>query len=76
MKKIAFVCVLSLLFSCKTETKKEVKEEKNKVETSTKVRINIDNLTSIHLGSGSVQRITDLPSAYIKPRPVDVWLPY
>ena len=75
MKKIAFVCVLSLLFSCKTETKKEVKEEKNKVEASTKVRINIDDLTSIHLGSGSVQRITDLPSAYIKTRPVDVWLP-
>ena len=75
MKKIAFVCVLSLLFSCKTETKKEVKEEKNKVETSTKVRINIDDLTSIHLGSGRVQRITEIPSAYIKPRPVDVWLP-
>lgn len=75
MKKIAFVCVLSLLFSCNTETKKEVKEEKNTVEASTKVGINIDDLTSIHLGSGSVQRITDLPSAYIKTRPVDVWLP-
>ena len=75
MKKIAFVCVLSLLFSCNTETKKEVKEEKNTVETSTKAGINIANLTSIHLGSGSVQRITDLPSAYIKTRPVDVWLP-
>ncbi len=75
MKKIAFVCVLSLLFSCNTETKKEVKEEKNTVETSTKAGINIANLTSIHLGSGRVQRITEIPSAYIKPRPVDVWLP-
>ena len=75
MKKIAFVCVFSLLFSCNTETKKEVKEEKNTVETSTKAGINIANLTSIHLGSGSVQRITGLPSAHIKTRPVDVWLP-
>lgn len=60
-------CFVLVLISCKNETKEKVAIPNNKVE--------FKKLDSIHVFSGTLFRVDSFPSAFIKPRPVDVWLP-
>lgn len=57
--------VLMLCFSCKTEKKGE---EQEKLITTKEV-------PDVNLSSGTLERIENFPSEFIKPRNVDVWLP-
>ena len=68
------ILVLLLIFSCKENTKNQdiltlvqETEEQSIVEFKT--------VEGAKLASGQLLRVEDFPSEYIKPRPVDVWLP-
>ncbi|WP_439151347.1 alpha/beta hydrolase [Winogradskyella sp.] len=72
MKKIIFILIICLSFSCKSE--KEVKDDKFevKVEDAT---YKLENVDDAILFAGELMRVNSFPSNYITPRPVDVWLP-
>ncbi|WP_232217150.1 alpha/beta hydrolase [Winogradskyella sp. J14-2] len=68
------ICFSLLVFSCKEDTKKH--------DTSTPVQnseeqsmVKFKMVEDAKLASGKLLRVEDFPSEYIKPRPVDVWLP-
>ncbi|MCB0398395.1 MAG: alpha/beta hydrolase [Winogradskyella sp.] len=61
------LCFTVLAFSCKEETKKQETEEEYVVEFKV--------VEDAKLASGKLLRVEDFPSEYIKPRPVDIWLP-
>ena len=67
---LVFIC--SLMFSCKTVNTKQKTSESKIVERST---IEFKTVEDAKLASGQLLRVEDFPSEYIKPRPVDVWLP-
>ena len=60
------------MFSCKTVNTKQKTSESKIVERST---IEFKTVEDAKLASGQLLRVEDFPSEYIKPRPVDVWLP-
>lgn len=68
MKYLGIIlCFTVLVFSCKEETKKQETEEQSIVE--------FKKVEDAKLASGKLLRVEDFPSEYIKPRPVDVWIP-
>ena len=68
MKKAIILLVIMVFgFSCK-EKEQKVVEPSNK-------ELAFSKLKKAKLSSGTLNRIESLPSRYIKPRPVDVWLP-
>lgn len=68
----AFFCLCLMIFSCKTVNTKQKTSESKIVERST---IEFKTVEDAKLASGQLLRVEDFPSEYIKPRPVDVWLP-
>ena len=58
-------CLLSLV-SCKSNEKQ--------LEPASEV-LSFERSDVFNLASGVLYRISDFPSEYITPRPVDVWLP-
>lgn len=70
MKKLicCFIVVLTV-HACRTQT-----EQTNNFNLET-VTFKAELLKDAHLAAGKLYRITDYPNAYIKPRPVDIWLP-
>ncbi|MDG4716768.1 alpha/beta hydrolase [Winogradskyella marincola] len=68
----AFFCLCLMVFSCKTVNTKQKTSESKIVERST---IEFKTVEDAKLASGQLLRVEDFPSEYIKPRPVDVWLP-
>lgn len=69
MKKfLSITLCLTLLFSCKTENK-----EKAIPESKSNMVLQIQE--DIILSSGSIQRIENFPSEFVKTRNVDIWLP-
>jgi len=68
MKSLNILFCLSLIvFSCKNENAKQ--------ETSESETIEFKTVENAKLAAGKLLRVEDFPSEYIKPRPVDVWLP-
>jgi len=67
---LVFIC--SLMFSCKNENTKQETSVSDTIEEST---IEFKTVENTKLASGQLLRVEDFPSEYIKPRPVDVWLP-
>ncbi len=67
MKKIIILFVVSLVFSCMDKAQKVVE--------SSKLEITINQLENGNLSGGTLNRINNFSSKYIKPRPVDIWLP-
>ncbi|WP_178990667.1 alpha/beta hydrolase [Winogradskyella schleiferi] len=68
-----FLCCCLLFVSCKNESKTN---EINRLETHLVLPdVNFQHLKSAELFKGEIHRIDSFPSKYIKPRPVDVWLP-
>lgn len=73
MKSLNILFCLSLIvFSCKNENTKQKTTEPKTIEEST---IEFKTVEGAKLASGQLLRVEDFPSEYIKPRPVDVWLP-
>ncbi len=72
MKNLVFVLILIVTFSCKNEKETNVESFK-KIETD--VRVNPDTLVFLDSATGALSKYREFPSKYIKPRPVDVWLP-
>ena len=69
MKKLITLFFFSTLISCNSQSKKE------NSTTTTKTDVVAKELTSVTLSSGKLFRIDSFPTTYIKPRPVDIWLP-
>ena len=67
---LVFIC--SLMFSCKNENTKQETTETETIEEST---IEFKTVEDAKLAAGKLLRVEDFPSEYIKPRPVDIWLP-
>ncbi|MDG5490301.1 alpha/beta hydrolase [Psychroserpens sp. SPM9] len=68
MKQWSLILVIILMFSCKDKTQDiKVSEDRN--------QITFHQVQDVQLYAGSVHRVDSFPSAYITPRPVDVWLP-
>ncbi len=61
-----------MIFSCKNENTKQETSESETIEKST---IEFKTVEGAKLASGQLLRVEDFPSEYIKPRPVDIWLP-
>lgn len=61
-----------MVLSCKEETKKQ---ETQIQETEEQSIIEFITVEYAKLASGKLLRVEDFPSEFIKPRPVDVWLP-
>jgi len=73
MKSLNILFCLSLIvFSCKNENAKQETSESETIEKST---IEFKTVENAKLAAGKLLRVEDFPSEYIKPRPVDVWLP-
>lgn len=73
MKSLNLLFCLSLMiFSCKNENTKQETSESETIEKST---IEFKTVEDAKLAAGKLLRVEDFPSEYIKPRPVDVWLP-
>lgn len=66
------ICFVVLVLSCKEETKKQ---ETQIQETEEQSIIEFITVEYAKLASGKLLRVEDFPSEFIKPRPVDVWLP-
>lgn len=71
MKAILLTLVLMFtLFTCQTGNKK------SKIQVIQKTSSNpFEDYKNTHLSSGNLMRLDSFPSKFIKPRPVDVWLP-
>ena len=67
MKFKTLILVLIIVTSCKNVKQANTDE----VEINTFFK----KLTEAKLSSGKLMRMDSFPSKYIKPRPVDVWLP-
>ena len=68
------ILVLLLIFSCKENTKNQ--DTLTPVqETEEQSIVEFKTVEDAKLASGQLLRVEDFPSEYIKPRPVDVWLP-
>lgn len=62
------------MVSCKEDTKKQ--ETTASVQgTEEQSMVGFKTIEDAKLASGKLLRVEDFPSEYIKPRPVDVWLP-
>lgn len=73
MKYLGIIlCFTVLVFSCKEETKKQ---ETPIQETEEQSIVEFKTVEYAKLASGKLLRVEDFPSEYIKPRPVDIWLP-
>jgi predicted alpha/beta superfamily hydrolase len=68
MKTSIFFLLVFSVFGCKNEPKTEV-------VTKTTSNIEVNVLSEAVLSSGTLYRIDSFPSEYIKPRPIDIWLP-
>jgi enterochelin esterase-like enzyme len=70
MKKIfyLFIFILSII-SCKSEKNEAIEVEKQEV------KITAQKVEDINLSSGTIKRIENFPSEFVKPRNVDIWLP-
>jgi len=69
MKALKFLIVFIAVFiSCK-------EEEKEEVVKLPEVEIKIEALDSILLSNGTIKRVENFPSKFVRPRNVDVWLP-
>lgn len=69
MKKLILIFLLAALFSCKDDSQKEPIKH-----FETKIAFFKSNPKAL-LSSGKLMRWENYTSKYIKPRPVDVWLP-
>lgn len=69
MKKPIILITLIICVSCKTEQKEIKKEVEQAKEITAKV------VAEVNLSSGTLERVENFPSEYIKTRNVDVWLP-
>ncbi|WP_299338902.1 alpha/beta hydrolase-fold protein [uncultured Psychroserpens sp.] len=68
MKQLILVIAIVLMYSCHAQSNGiKVSKETPKVEFKL--------LKEAELYSGTLHRLDSFPSKYIKPRPVDVWLP-
>jgi len=68
MKALGYFFIIALAFiSCKEDKKEDVKPSETK--------ITLEVVDSIQLSSGTIKRIENFPSNYVRPRNVDVWLP-
>ncbi|WP_369996990.1 alpha/beta hydrolase [Winogradskyella sp.] len=68
------ILILLLMVSCKEDTKKQ--EATASVQgTEEQSIVEFKTVEDAKLASGKLLRVVDFPSEYIKPRPVDVWLP-
>jgi predicted alpha/beta superfamily hydrolase len=73
MKYLGIIlCFTVLVLSCKEETKKQ---ETPIQETEEQSIVEFKTVEYAKLASGKLLRVEDFPSEFIKPRPVDVWLP-
>lgn len=69
MKTVYYLLIISFIFiSCKEENK-EVEIPQSETKIVSKI------LDDINLSSGTIHRIENFPSEFVKPRNVDVWLP-
>ena len=67
MKKLIILTALIICVSCKK------KQEETVTQSETKIVSKV--LENINLSSGTIQRIENFPSDFVRPRNVDVWLP-
>jgi len=72
MKNLVYVLILLVAFSCKNEKETNIELFQN-IETD--VIVNRDTLVFLDSATGALSKYIEFPSKYIKPRPVDVWLP-
>ncbi|MHB0754001.1 alpha/beta hydrolase [Polaribacter sp. M15] len=68
MKKILILLAITICISCH-------KTEKDKKQESSKSAIKAHELSTTTLAAGKLIRVDSFTSQFIKPRPVDVWLP-
>lgn len=71
MNRLIAICFLLLFLSCKDKNERKEKEVMD-IEPSIP---EFQKLETANLASGNLYRVNDFPSEYIKPRPVDLWLP-
>ena len=69
MKNLLILFSIVLLFSCKNQKQEIKKDENHQPKIIAKV------LDSVNLFAGKLIRVDSFASKYIKPRPVDIWLP-
>lgn len=67
MKTLVMFLFAIMMFNCKGKEEKKVGDQEPLI-----VRKALD---SINLSSGTIQRIVEFPSKYVRPRHVDVWMP-
>ena len=67
MKKLIILTALIICVSCKK------KQEETVIQSETKIVSKV--LENINLSSGTIQRIENFPSDFVRRRNVDVWLP-
>ena len=69
MKWVAFFVLIAFMISCKNqETKRHITSDLNK-------EVFFKTFSDVKLSSGALFRLDSLPSKYITPRPVDIWVP-
>lgn len=72
MKTWLYILILLISFSCKNEKQLNEESFETNVNSST---YTYEKLNDAQLFAGSLIRVDIFPSKYIKPRPVDIWLP-
>lgn len=69
MKKIILLLSVIVSFSCGD------KEKKQTPQNAPDSNIAAKQLTTVKLSSGTLERVENFPSQFVKPRHVDIWLP-
>ena len=67
MKKLILLIILIVCVSCKTK--------QEDISHQSEVKIVSKQIETINLSSGTIERIENFPSKFVKARNVDVWLP-
>ncbi len=67
MKKLIILITLMICVSCKKKQETIIPQSETTIVSKT--------LTNINLAGGTIQRIENFPSEFVKPRNVDIWLP-
>ncbi|MEH6535047.1 MAG: alpha/beta hydrolase-fold protein [Psychroserpens sp.] len=68
MKQIIVILLATFVLSCRGQSDNMTKSEDS-------IDITFQQLKEAQLYEGTLNRVDSFPSKYIKPRPVDVWLP-
>ncbi|BAO76005.1 alpha/beta hydrolase [Winogradskyella sp. PG-2] len=73
MKKIIYILIICLSFSCKNT--KDTKTDNFETDIQSTTAHQFKSVDEVKLYAGKLLRFDSFPSKYITPRPVDIWLP-